>query len=396
MTSWFGWKAPPPRVPTDIVVPLRYWDDTALLKNTVLFTMSRYDAALDAEKLYNSLERLVARKGWRKLGARLRKNVSDTAIYGHISRITDYRLPVKCYGAYSLGQAQGNIEYHIPIEFTKERPAVSFSQDRYDIPISDHPLASQLPKASTRPAVVGDPVQFTPFTRPPGTPSSLDDYLTQDRGQLGLHVVSFMDATLVCLYFSHTAFDLIGWGALLTAWTHELHGRGEQIQTPAGGDPADGDECFDPMRDLGTNPTWPHALEGRHMGLVRLFWFFLRNAYDFLWREKECRIVCVPGAFVNQMHAGALEELGAEAVKSGEEMGGETFVSRGDVLAAWWARVLASSVCTADSERTIMIQVCITRIHNPSPPFQDQNGLLGWHPTTSKVTGPASSLFNHC
>lgn len=38
--------------------------------------MSRYDAALDADKLYNSLERLVARKGWRKLGARLRKNVS--------------------------------------------------------------------------------------------------------------------------------------------------------------------------------------------------------------------------------------------------------------------------------------------------------------------------------
>ena len=76
MASWFR-KEAPAQVPTDIVVPLRYWDDSTVLKSLVVFSMSRYDAALDADKLYRSLERLVARKGWRKLGARLRKNVSD-------------------------------------------------------------------------------------------------------------------------------------------------------------------------------------------------------------------------------------------------------------------------------------------------------------------------------
>lgn len=75
MAGWFGRKAPA-RVPTDIVAPLRYWDDNVALKALVVYSLSRFDEALDAEKLRSSLERLIARKGWRKLGARLRKNVS--------------------------------------------------------------------------------------------------------------------------------------------------------------------------------------------------------------------------------------------------------------------------------------------------------------------------------
>lgn len=75
MASWFGRKAPA-RVPTDTVVPLRYWDDNVALKSLVVFSLSRFDEALDAGKLHSSLERLISRKGWRKLGARLRKNVS--------------------------------------------------------------------------------------------------------------------------------------------------------------------------------------------------------------------------------------------------------------------------------------------------------------------------------
>lgn len=231
------------------------------------------------------------------------------------------------------------------------------------MPISEHPLASQLPKASNRPAVVGDPEQFTTLSRPPGAPSSLEDYLSQDRGQLGLHVVSFTDASLVCLYYHHTAFDLIGWRDLMTAWMHELHGREEQVQTTlVGGDPADSED-FDPMRRLGTNPTQPHALADRQMGLANVLFFTLRNAYDFLWRKKECRIVCVPGAFVDKMHAQALDELKAEAAKGVDAKGPEPFVSHGDVLAAWWSRILVSNVCSKDSERTIMIEVCTA----PSP-----------------------------
>lgn len=79
MKSRFGRKTPA-RVPTDTVVPLRYWDDTTVLKSLVVFSLSRFDAALDAETLHTSLERLLSRRGWRKLGARLRKSVSSTEL----------------------------------------------------------------------------------------------------------------------------------------------------------------------------------------------------------------------------------------------------------------------------------------------------------------------------
>lgn len=246
------------------------------------------------------------------------------------------------------------MEYHLPAEFTPERPAVTYSHDHHDMPIKQHPLASQLPEASNRPAVVGDPEQFTPLARPPGTPTSMDDYLYQDRGQIGLHVITFADATLVVLYYTHTTMDLMGWGALLAAWTEEIHGRGDEISVPLGGDP--GDEGFDPMSELGTKPTEPHLLADHHMPISGLVGFGLRNSLDLAVRPKECRIVCIPGKFVDKLHAQALKELEAEHAKAGAT-GPPRFLSHGDVLSAWWTRLTVSQLLTSDSERTITVQV---------------------------------------
>lgn len=53
----------------------------------------------------------------------------------------------------------------------------------------------------------------------------------------------------------------MGWGALMMAWTHELHGRGDQIQTLIGGNSEDSDE-FGPVQpkhepDRATRPCRP-------------------------------------------------------------------------------------------------------------------------------------------
>ncbi|KAI1638273.1 hypothetical protein F4809DRAFT_601081 [Biscogniauxia mediterranea] len=310
----------PALVPTDTVAPIRFWDDTMVLKSLVVHSLARYDTALDPKKLHDSLERLASLKGWRKLGARLRKN------------------------------DKGEIEYHVPAEFTAERPAVSFSHVDYVMPISEHPLASKLPQpSSTRPAVVGDPGEFTSLVQSEQTPTSIDDYLTQDRGQLGLHVVSFTDATLVVLYYNHTSFDLLGWGALMTAWTHVLHGRESLVATPVGGDP--GSDDFDSLRNLGTNPTERHVLADRHMPLSSLVGYGFRNVVDMAVRAKENRIVCVPGAFVQKLRAEALAELEAAAGP-----GEKPFVSEADVLAAWWARIAVTSLMAPESKRTVSIQ----------------------------------------
>jgi hypothetical protein len=67
----------PQRVPTDRVVPVGFFDNTIIFRTFVLNTLFVFDDVLDVQKLHSSLERVVARPGWNKLGARLRRNVSS-------------------------------------------------------------------------------------------------------------------------------------------------------------------------------------------------------------------------------------------------------------------------------------------------------------------------------
>jgi hypothetical protein len=66
----------PDRIPTDKVIPMYCFDDTMIYRTFVFYSMFVFDDVLDAHSLSGSLERLVKRDGWQKLGARLRRNVS--------------------------------------------------------------------------------------------------------------------------------------------------------------------------------------------------------------------------------------------------------------------------------------------------------------------------------
>ena len=55
--------------------------------------------------------------------------------------------------------------------------------------------------------------------RRPGDPQCLDDYIFTDRPMLGLHIVSFVDATLITLSWSHVLADALGNKALFDAWS---------------------------------------------------------------------------------------------------------------------------------------------------------------------------------
>jgi hypothetical protein len=72
----------------------------------------------------------------------------------------------------------------------------------------------------------------------------VEDYLNKDGPQLGLHLVSFKDKTLVCLYWPHALMDAMGKRALLDAWTLMLQGRASEIISPQGAD-------ADPLAELG-------------------------------------------------------------------------------------------------------------------------------------------------
>lgn len=66
-------RAPPPTVPTDEVIPVRFVDE--LYQWSFDFTLF-FEDVMDVEILRNSVDRLLHKDGWRQLGARLRRAVS--------------------------------------------------------------------------------------------------------------------------------------------------------------------------------------------------------------------------------------------------------------------------------------------------------------------------------
>jgi hypothetical protein len=69
-------RSPPPVVETDDVFPLHMLDDTKSLRDIVVAWTLRFNDVLDADKLHTSLSRLLEIGDWRKVGGRLRRNVS--------------------------------------------------------------------------------------------------------------------------------------------------------------------------------------------------------------------------------------------------------------------------------------------------------------------------------
>jgi len=83
---WFGFRGEtkptevPDIVPTDKIVPLNIADDTAVLRSVVVCLSYRFDDQLDPEHLRDAFWKLLDRPGWRKIGARLRANVSHHTV----------------------------------------------------------------------------------------------------------------------------------------------------------------------------------------------------------------------------------------------------------------------------------------------------------------------------
>ena len=69
-----------PVVPTDEVVPMHPFDDIVGYRNTSLPWSCQFKEVLDAKKLRDSLWQLLEKDGWRKMGGRLRKTVSDPSL----------------------------------------------------------------------------------------------------------------------------------------------------------------------------------------------------------------------------------------------------------------------------------------------------------------------------
>lgn len=72
--SAFGRKRPA-TVPTDRIIPLRYWDQLDYIRSLCHDFTFRFDDVLDPAMLKGGLARLMEIGDWGQLGARLRLNV---------------------------------------------------------------------------------------------------------------------------------------------------------------------------------------------------------------------------------------------------------------------------------------------------------------------------------
>ncbi|RMY70170.1 hypothetical protein D0862_14782 [Hortaea werneckii] len=296
---------PPPKVPSDEVIPLHYLDDQFYTRALVLHFFSRFDDVLDPEKLRQALDRLLHIGGWRKLGARLRLNDA------------------------------GGLEYHVPAEYTAERPPFSYTRVNTGISIDEHYLARRIPRNSSnsqKPVLFEDPANFSDLIYSPDTPTKLEDWLYTDKPPLSLHIVTFTDATVVGLSWSHTLLDAMGRHLLQRAWTAVLEGREQDVP------PFQGyyEDPITPVVDQ--TPPEQYVLYDR---LLKGFGFFLFVMYMILefvwWPQQSSRLILLPGAYIQDLRQQALQELQGDKQGS-EEDEGEPFISEGDIIFAWLAQ----------------------------------------------------------
>ncbi|KAK2049583.1 hypothetical protein LZ31DRAFT_549146 [Colletotrichum somersetense] len=205
--------------------------------------------------------------------------------------------------------------------------------------ISEHKWAKYMPKATAVPSVQPGVVNFYTLGAREGAPRTLEDLLSSDEPSIALHIVSFNDATLVGLLFSHVLFGAAGMQALVEAWSLVLAGREAEVPVLHGA-------RRDILDDVGVD-TDPEKeaflLDRRLLKGFRHFRFSLRFLWDIMRRpEIESKILCLPADFVAGLRAQAMADLHAMDEK-GMGTGEAPFVSEGDVLTAWWTRIVCAA-----------------------------------------------------
>ncbi|KAM6529830.1 hypothetical protein FALCPG4_007956 [Fusarium falciforme] len=322
---WFGSSPAVKLVPSDRVRPIHFFENSPLVQGNNMAVSIVFDGVLDPEKLHRSLEGLVKRKGWERLGGRLRKNAS------------------------------GNIEWHIPTEFTSERPAITFSHVDHNMPASSHPAASKIPRPSDRPAVVSDPDDLEELAWGPGyTPGGISDYLTADRPVLGLRVNSFTEITIATLQWQHVAFDALGMQYVAEGWNNMLWGDEDDIPDPCEMDP----DPFDALAKGSRPTTEEHVLSKTRVGLGGMLKWGLGYGVDMLLRAKENRMVCVPQTYWQTQLDKALDELREEALANGEDVS-KVFLTENDVLTAWIMRCVITPL-DMSPDRPVNISIAMS------------------------------------
>ncbi|OAL46251.1 hypothetical protein IQ07DRAFT_547509 [Pyrenochaeta sp. DS3sAY3a] len=318
---WAPAKVAPPRVPTDTIIPLNEQDDNRANRNVCLeFTMHFHDI-LDENKLADALWKLIDRPGWRKIGARLRLN------------------------------DKGKLEYHVPAQFTKERPPINYSYKSYDIPVGEHPIGRKFPKPDGTLQIFPSTEDFSKLTAPENNTNFIDDWIYTDKAQLGLHVIHFNDATLVTLTWLHTLLDAMGRHALLKAWIAVLEGREHDVPEFWGYDTNAFERLGEPVSAAATDAAAVEEFVLKDKIMSR--WTMLKFIFNMVWEiffypNEAGRLICVPASYFARIKTQAHADLASVdpallTMSTADAKNPTPFLSDGDVLCAWFMRLLVTA-----------------------------------------------------
>lgn len=237
---------------------------------------------------------------------------------------------------------------HVPEKFTRERPAVGYSHAAFKSSIKSHHLASKLPKETEWPSVQLGSDQFTSLAMRKGSPTKLDDYLYSDEPLLALHIVSFTDATLVTISWSHAATDGMGLRVLVGSWCQVLAGNERKVPQFASAREDPLDRAIAAPETLGRQRWILHDA-------ILIGFTFLVFAIRFLWEllfgpKTEIKTLFLPRETVTKLRENAIADLDrADPGLTNKEYGfnhsftAKPFISEGDVLTAWMTRCMAAT-----------------------------------------------------
>jgi len=232
---------------------------------------------------------------------------------------------------------------------------VHFTKEHLDMHISEHPLASQLPRATRDIASFPSPRAFNPLALGPGAPRKFGDYIYSDLPQFSLNVKTFTDGTLVSVSHSHMTADLMGFSAVLNTWSLVLAGKGKLVPEFVG-------MHEDGMKGLYESSSVPqqqkHVLSGQEVTGWRLAYWGLWTLYDSRRLNLEGRLVCIPKDKMGRIMTTCRNQLtSARKTSISDDV---PFISEGDVLTAIASKMTAEDLkATSTSNRNVMTAIAL-------------------------------------
>ncbi|KAK2791553.1 hypothetical protein FQN52_004742 [Onygenales sp. PD_12] len=299
-----------PKSSTDLesdVYPVHLLDDAKSFRRVCPSYLFRFNDVLDAERLYDSLSRLLEIGDWRKLGGR-------------------FRL-----------KADGRLEIVVPKHFTVEQPAFTFTQDVFHSSIEDHPLGHQLPKPTNKTSV--HPLHLDTHTfAGPGVSMTIKKMIKRQTPLISLHVTSFTNATIVVFSWPHVLMDAMGTRALLHNWSLVLNGKEEEVSAVVSAR----EDILEKPELEGESLNQDLVIERKQITTARLLIFATRMAFQSIFGPGfEERAMVLEEKHFHELKSRAQSELASTVGCKSEA--NELFITDGDVLAAWTAHMVALS-----------------------------------------------------